>query len=287
MPFKLKIHFILCVVILCVLAGVCGPVSAFDLSYSNPTIDDDLVITPADYEIVPIDDGIEGVTITGWLNLVYWKEVLPIYIGSYFDYFEPTPLGNMTSTILVPLLTTIFGVCGTFIFFCRRKSPEKNPKSIPAKILTYIRQHKFCSQKQIVDGVESSRGSVAYQLHRLQNEQKIFAAEVNGRTYYSAHPIDQESLEPIIYGILENETIGSIFKTLYLHPNLTRHEIAGIIGKSPDTVYFHLKKFDGRLLTEVKEGGNSYYSLSPDANDTYFRMERGEVTGSRGVQIET
>lgn len=286
MPFKLKIHFFLWVVLLCVLAGVCGPVSAFDFYYTYPA-EDDLVITPIDYEIVPVDDGIEGVTITGWLNLVYWKEVLPIYIGSYFDYFEPTPLGDMTRTMMIPLLTTIFGVCGTFAVFCRRRSPEKNPDSTPAKILAYIRQHKFCSQKQIVDGVESSRGSVAYQLHRLQNEQKIFAAEVNGRTYYSAHPIDQESLEPVIYSILENETTGLIFKTLYLHPNLTRHEIAGIIGKSPDTVYFHLKNFDDRLLTEGKEGGNSYYSLSPDANDAYFSMERGEVTGGERIVMET
>ncbi len=286
MLFRHKIHIFLCAVLLCVLAGVCGPVGAFDFYYTYPA-EDDLVITPIDYEIVPVDDGIEGVTITGWLNLVYWKTVLPIYIGSYFDFFEPTPLGNMTSTILVPFLSTIFGICGTFVVFCRRKSPEKNPKSTPAKILTYIQQHKFCSQKQIVNGVGSSRGSVAYQLHRLQIEQKIFAAEVNGKTYYSAHPIDQESLEPVIYGILENETTKSIFKTLYLHPNLTRHEIAWIIGKSPDTVYFHLKNFDGRLLTEGKEGGISYYSLSPDANDAYFRMERGEVIGGRGVQIET
>ncbi len=286
MLFRHKIHIFLCAVLLCVLAGVCGPVSAFDFYYTYPA-EDDLVITPIDYEIVPVDDGIEGVTITGWLNLVYWKTVLPIYIGSYFDFFEPTHLGNMTSTILVPFLSTIFGICGTFVVFCRRKSPEKNPKSTPAKILTYIQQHKFCSQKQIVNGVGSSRGSVAYQLHRLQIEQKIFAAEVNGKTYYSAHPIDQESLEPVIYGILENETTKSIFKTLYLHPNLTRHEIAWIIGKSPDTVYFHLKNFDGRLLTEGKEGGISYYSLSPDANDAYFRMERGEVIGGRGVQIET
>jgi len=261
-------------------------VSAFDFYYTYPG-EDDLVIAPADYEIVPIDDGIEGVTITGWLNLVYWKTVLPIYIGSYFDFFEPTPLGNMTSTILVPLLSTIFGVCGTFAVFCRRRSPEKNPKSTPAKILAYIRQHKFCSQKQIVDGVESSRGSVAYQLHRLQNEQKIFAAEINGRTYYSAHPIDQESLEPVVYGILENETTKSIFKTLYHHPNLTRHEIAGIIGKSPDTVYFHLKKFDDRLLTEVKEEGINYYSLSPDARDVYFRMEPEGLGGGERIVMET
>ena len=286
MSFNLKIHIFLCAVLLCVLAGICGPVSAFDFYYTYPG-EDDLVIAPADYEIVPIDDGIEGVTITGWLNLVYWKEVLPIYIGSYFDYFEPTPLGNMTSTILVPLLSTIFGICGTFIVFTRRKSPEKNPESTPAKILAYIRQHKFCSQKQIIDGVKSSRGSVAYQLHRLQNEQKIFAAEVNGKTYYSAQQIDPESLEPVIYGILENETAGSIFKTLYRNPNLTRHEIAGIIGKSPDTVYFHLKNFDGRLLAEVKEGGVSYYSLSPDANNAYFSMERGEVGGGERIMMET
>jgi len=286
MPFRYKIHIFLCIVILCVLAGVCGPVSAFNFYYTYPG-EDDLVITPIDYEIVPIDDGIEGVTITGWLNLVYWKTVLPIYIGSYFDYFEPTPLGNMTRTMMIPLLTTIFGICGTFIVFTRRKSPEKNPKSTPAKILAYIQQHKFCSQKQIVDGVESSRGSVAYQLHRLQNEQKIFAAEINGRTYYSAHPIDQESLEPVVYGILENETTRSIFKTLYHHPNLTRHEIAGIIGKSPDTVYFHLKKFDDRLLTEVKEEGIYYYSLSPDARDVYFRIEPEELGSGERIVMET
>ncbi len=286
MPFRYKIHIFLCVVLLCVLAGICGPVSAFDFYYTYPG-EDDLVIAPADYEIVPIDDGIEGVTITGWLNLVYWKTVLPIYIGSYFDFFEPTPLGNMTRTMMIPLLTTIFGVCGTFIVFCRRKSPEKNPKSTQARILAYIRQHKFCSQKQIVDGVGSSRGSVAYQLHRLQIEQKIFAAEVNGRTYYSAHPIDQESLEPIIYGILENETTRSIFKTLYHHPNLTRHEIAGIIGKSPDTVYFHLKKIDDRLLTEVKEEGIYYYSLSPDAMNVYFRMEPEVLGGGERIMMET
>ncbi len=287
MPFRTKIHFFLCFVILCVLAGVCGTGSAFDLSYSYPTADDDLVIAPADYEIIPIDDEIEGVTITGWLNLVYWKTVLPLYIGSYFDLFESTPLGNMTRTMMIPLLTTIFGICGTFIFFCRRRSPEKNPESTPAKIFTYIRQHKFCSQKQIVDGVDSSRGSVAYQLHRLQNEQKIFAAEVNGRTYYSAHPVDQESLEPVIYGILENETTGFIFKTLYQHPNLKRHEISGIVGKSPDTVYFHLKKFDDRILTAVKEEGIYYYSLSPDAREVYFRMELGGFGSGKGVEIET
>ncbi len=124
MLFRHKIHIFLCAVLLCVLAGVCGPVSAFDFYYTYPA-EDDLVITPIDYEIVPVDDGIEGVTITGWLNLVYWKTVLPIYIGSYFDFFEPTHLGNMTSTILVPFLSTIFGICGTFVVFCRRKSPEK------------------------------------------------------------------------------------------------------------------------------------------------------------------
>jgi len=244
---------------------------------------DDMVIAPANYDIVPIDDGTEIIENTPLLSLLLWRTEVLSFIDSLW---RETPYRDIVRNAVIPFTAAVLGF-SIFIFFCRRKSPEKNPKSTPAKILAYIRQHKFCSQKQIVNEVESSRGSVAYQLHRLQIEQKIFAAEVNGRTYYSAHPIDQESLEPVIYSILENETTGSIFKTLYLHPNLTRHEIAGIIGKSPDTVYFHLKNFDGRLLTEVKEGGNSYYLLSPDARDVYFRMERGEVTGGRGVQIET
>jgi predicted transcriptional regulator len=244
---------------------------------------DDMVIAPANYEIVPIDDGTEIIENTPLLSLLLWRTEVLSFIDSLW---RETPYRDIVRNAVIPFTAAVLGF-SILIVFTRRKSPEKNPKSTPAKILAYIRQHKFCSQKQIVNEVESSRGSVAYQLHRLQIEQKIFAAEVNGRTYYSAHPIDQESLEPVIYSILENETTGSIFKTLYLHPNLTRHEIAGIIGKSPDTVYFHLKNFDGRLLTEVKEGGISYYSLSPDANDTYFRMERGEMTGGERIVMET
>ena len=244
---------------------------------------DDMVIAPANYEIVPIDDGTEIIENTPLLSLLLWRTEVLSFIDSLW---RETPYRDIVRGGVIPFTAAVLGF-SILIVFTRRKSPEKNPESTPAKILAYIRQHKFSSQKQIVNGVESSRGSVAYQLHRLQIEQKIFAAEVNGKTYYSAHPIDQESLEPVIYGILENETTGSIFKTLYLHPNLTRHEIAGIIDKSPDTVYFHLKNFDGRLLTEVKEGGISYYSLSPDANDTYFRMERGEVGGGERIAMET
>lgn len=244
---------------------------------------DDMVIAPADYEIVPIDDGTEIIENTPLLSLLLWRTEVLSFIDSLW---RETPYRDIVRNTVIPFTAAVLGI-SILIVFSRRKSPEKNPESTPAKILAYIRQHKFSSQKQIVNGVESSRGSVAYQLHRLQIEQKIFAAEVNGKMYYSAHPIDQGSLEPVIYSILENETTGSIFKTLYLHPNLTRHEIAGIIGKSPDTVYFHLKNFDGRLLTEVKEGGISYYSLSPDANDAYFRMERGEVGGGERIMMET
>ena len=252
---------------------------------ANPLVpgSDDMVIAPANYEIVPIDDGTEIIENTPLLSLLLWRTEVLSFIDSLW---RETPYRDIVRNAVIPFTAAVLGF-SILIVFTRRKSPEKNPESTPAKILAYIRQHKFCSQKQIVNGVESSRGSVAYQLHRLQIEQKIFAAEVNGKTYYSAHPIDQESLEPVIYGILENETTGSIFKTLYLHPNLTRHEIAGIIGKSPDTVYFHLKNFDGRLLAEGKEGGISYYSLSPDANDAYFRMERGEVGGGERIAMET
>ena len=176
MPFGYKIHIFLCVVLLCVLAGVCGPVSAFDFYYTYPG-EDDLVIAPADYEIVPIDDGIEGVTITGLLNLVYWKTVLPIYIGSYFDFFEPTPLGNMTSTILVPFLSTIFGICGTFVIFCRRKSPEKIRNQRRQRSSPTFGSTNSARKNRSSTGWKVPGGSVAYQLHRLQIEQKIFAAE--------------------------------------------------------------------------------------------------------------
>ncbi|HKL98641.1 MAG TPA: hypothetical protein VJZ06_01880 [Mobilitalea sp.] len=242
-----------------------------------------MVIAPADYEIVPIDDGTEIIENTPLLSLLLWRTEVLSFIDSLW---RETPYRDIVRGGVIPFVAAVLGL-SIFIVFCRRKSPEKNPESTPAKILTYIRQHKFSSQKQIFEGVESSRGSVAYQLHRLENEQKIFATEVNGRTYYSAHPVDQESLEPVIYGILENETTGSIFKTLYLHPNLTRHEIAKLIGKSPDTVYFHVKNFDGRLLTEVKEGGISYYSLSPDARKVYFSMKPGELAGGKGIVMET
>jgi len=119
---------------------------------------DDMVIAPADYEIVPIDDGTEIIENTPLLSLLLWRTEVLSFIDSLW---RETPYRDIVRGGVIPFTAAVLGF-SIFIVFSRRKSPEKNPKSTPAKILTYIQQHKFCSQKQIVDGMDSSRGSIAY-----------------------------------------------------------------------------------------------------------------------------
>ena len=221
-------------------------------------------IVPADYDIVPIYDGTEIVEIKGWLNLVYWKNRLFAEIRSMT---EGTPLQDVTWTILIPLASALLGLC-FFVIFSRRNSPENDPESTPAKILRYLEEHPGSRQTQIAAGIRKSRGAVAYQLFRLKNENKVATPEEDKTRYYLRQE-DLTSLPTRIRTARENPCQREILELLAQHPYLTRHQIATHLGKSPDTILWHLTRLDSGLLRTEKHLSGNRYSLTPDAERIY------------------
>lgn len=214
-----------------------------------------------DYDVVPIDDGTEIREITGWRNLVYWKELLLDHIGRFFD---KTPYGEFVGKTILPIAGSLLGFC-FFFGFNRRESPEKDPDSTPAKILRYLEEHPGSRPYQIAAGIKKSRGTVAYQLLRLKREKKLtIIGEQNSIKYYPGQT-DTNSLTAAVLTALEDPSLGEILNILHQHPRLTRHQIATLMGKSPDTIYGHLVNLDPRILTIEKEKNTHHYSLSPKA----------------------
>jgi DNA-binding transcriptional ArsR family regulator len=104
------------------------------------------------------------------------------------------------------------------------------------------------------------------------NESKVGTIDVqNGTGYY----LKLDELSPpaiLMCAALENPHMREILELLYQHPHLTRHQIAQHLGKSPDTIYWHLTNLDSSLLTVQKKRGGHLYSLSPEAGRIYTEL---------------
>ena len=243
-----------------------GAGSAASLSYH--TYDDVEIYPLPDVNVTPIYDGTELVEIKGWLNLVYWKEFLFAEIRSMT---EGTPLQDVTWTIFIPLASALLGLC-FFVIFSRRNSPEDDPESTPAKILRYLEEHPGSRQTQIAAGIRKSRGAVAYQLFRLKNENKVATPEKDKTRYYLRQE-DLTSLPTRLRTARENPCQREILELLAQHPYLTRHQIAAHLGKSPDTILWHLSNIDARILITKRKPHGYQYSLSSEAGHIYGQWE--------------
>jgi len=82
----------------------------------------------------------------------------------------------------------------------------------------------------------------------------------------------------LMCAVLENPHMWEILELLYQHPHLTRHQIAQHLGKSPDTIYWHLINLDSSLLTVQKKRGGHLYSLSPEAGRIYTELTHHRIS---------
>lgn len=264
--------------------AVCFVLSTFIGFASSISLDtafyDDMVFAPADYEIVPVDDGTEIINRELFQNPIFWKSDILLFIDSIWRY---TPYSNFVRVSVIPLISALMGV-SFYILFSRRKSPEKNPNSAPAKILAYVEKHQGSTQQKIIDSVSRSRGSVSYQLKRLEKEKKIYIYEVSDKKYYFTHQPSSNTLEPEIMRILSDSYLSPIFTLLYNHSKLTRNKIAECLGKSPDTVYSHLKKFSTDVVVSKREGRIDYYSLTDEASIAYFMISMGSHADNNSAE---
>ncbi|MDE2523626.1 MAG: hypothetical protein O0X96_00665 [Methanocorpusculum sp.] len=225
-------------------------------------------VAPLDYDVVPIYDGTEIREITGWLNLVYWKDLMFIHIGHFFD---ETPYGEFVGTTIFPIASSLLGLC-FFVIFSRRNTPDPDPESTAAKILQYLDEHPGSRHQQIVAGIGKSRGTVAYHLHRLELKKNLTAVKIHNSVTYYPKDTDKDALITAVQRALQNPPQQEILSILHQYPQITRYRIASELHKSPDTISWHLINLDTRILTIRKQTDGHLYALSPEAEKIYTRL---------------
>lgn len=211
---------------------------------------------PANYTIVPIDDGTKIVPMTPLMRLYNWRTEVIFFID---NIFQDTPYHEFVQIEVIPIISSLMKTFPFVVFFFRKKPESYKPNSTAGKILAFLEANPVSSEPTIIRGVGKSRGAVAYQLHLLLFDDCIYAAEIFGKTYYSLRPISADSPETAVYILKNNATQSAIFAYICEHPGVTRKELAEAFSLSLSTVRHHLERIDSRLIKkELCEGRETY-----------------------------
>lgn len=239
----------------------------------SPDYELELVIPPPEYEVVPdYNDGVIVIDVNEWNYIVFWKDLLPQSIARRLELTaENGFLGTLTQTFFLPAFAILISL-PFFIIFSRRMNPEEEENSTPARILSYLRYHPASPLQRIVDAVGVSRGSVSYQIMRLEKEGKIVSQEIHGRRYYSSMQSGITPLSAELFRILSHKRTREIFLSLLKKPNQTISLIAEDIGRTPNAVGYQMKKISNAILVKTEEKRNTCYSLHPEAIHLYHSL---------------
>lgn len=255
---------------------VCVPASAaiIEDTYLITSSQFSLEFTPLKEEIIPdYNDGVIVVDMENpWTFLIYWKDILPLSALSHFGLLtDNSNFADHIRTFFLPAFA-IFISLPFFIIFSRRLNPEEEENSTPARILRYLRCHPASPMQRIVDAVGVSRGSVSYQIMRLEKEGKIVSQEIQGRRYYSAMQSGITPLSAELFRILSHKRTREIFLSLLKKPNQTISLIAEDISRTPNAVGYQMKKISNAILVKTEEKRNTSYSLQPEAVHLYHSL---------------
>lgn len=227
------------------------------------------IIEPANYTIIPIDDGTEIVPITGWKMLERWDYLLSAWIN---HVLEDTPLAEFYRTTGSPMLALLLSGGLGFCLAIFRGVHILGFSSSPEKILACVTTHPGCRQKLIIRETGCSRGSVAYHLHRLEKNRKIHAIPYRKQTYYYAKDMAVNSVEHAVFSLIESKVRHTVFVTILHYPGITRQQIAELLDKSPDTVSYHLRYFDESVVSISTKQSINHYTITPKAAACYLRL---------------
>lgn len=242
----------------------CLLISGAAAAETGPRIINDMYISPMYEEIVPIDDGKEIKIVAGWDYLKFWRHKI---VSELIGFVDETILYE----VIIVLSPFIFAPLGLLVIFRWTTTKKKNQSPYREKILTYIKAHPGCTQKQLIAAMETSRGSVCYHLNKLFHDKKIQRRHT-GRIpqYYPASEKTENPLEQNLRYLLSLKKSGKVLQTLSEHPASTRKELAAHLSLSSASLRWYLRKFTNKkLLTCTKDGRELRYSLTGEAKQIY------------------
>ena len=220
-----------------------------------------ITIMPGDGHLVSdeTDDPIVEVTefdfsMQSWVYLILYEiinlPVLPVW---------PTEILGILIRTVTGIITLV--TSGYILFLYTRRKLSDNPKSRAMKILAYLREHPGATQTEIVKATGYSRGSVAYNLQRLQQDCRV--SRITSR-YYPAdeYPTEKEAGAD---RVLRNAQRQRIFRIIAEHPGISRKQLAEEMQIPVSTLRWHLGKLtkEHLVLSEVKQH-TICYSVNPD-----------------------
>ncbi|MCZ9311843.1 MAG: winged helix-turn-helix transcriptional regulator [Methanocorpusculum sp.] len=180
-------------------------------------------------------------------------------------YFPPQKHPNYLRSILLLLCTGGVAAIG----FSRMLELSQDPASRPQRIAVFIAEHPGCSQKEIADATGFSRGSILYQLKRLERKKIVrHAAYFRSIRYFPVND-DGSVMERILRTVLTRERPAQILRGIAETPGIGKEELAKKIGIAKTTLAWHLRRFaKSGILIKNGEG----WALTPEAAEVWERL---------------
>lgn len=170
--------------------------------------------------------------------------------------------------LIISFITVVAGFFG-FISPKRRK-----PSPIPEKILSFLHEHNGSSQKQIIEAVSASRGSVSYHLKNLEKKGFLKVVRANGVAQYfltSAAPASAE--HAAVLRILSRKKSGAALRLLFERKEITRKELAAALHISETTARWYLEQFVVCGLAVSRAGEEEvYFCITEKAESVLYNL---------------
>ena len=243
---------------LIVLSGIVVTISADSVGYYVGEYE----VSPIYEEIIPIDDGKEIHEVKGFEHLLIWRE---FFIGKIGFALGDSSFLDM----LIFFSPILYALLGFFVILRFASAKSRNPSPIPEKILSFLHEHNGSSQKQIVEAVSASRGSVSYHLKNLEQKGYLKVVRANGVTQYFLTSAASASAEhAAVLRFLSRKKSGTVLRLLFERKKIARKELSAVLHISETTAWWYLEQFEQcGLVVSREEEGCVYYCITKETED--------------------
>ena len=263
LPMKLQTVIIFVFLVSCLSGSVVADSSSYFIGKYQVSI--------LDEQIEPIDDGKEIHEVKGFEHLLIWRE---FFIGKIGFALGDSSFLDM----LIFFSPILYALLGFFVILRFASAKSRTPSPVPDKILSFLHEHNGSSQKQIIEAVSASRGSVSFHLKNLEKKGFLKVVRANGVVQYfltSAAPASAE--HAAVLRFLSRKKSGAALRMLFEQKEITRKELAGVLHISETTARWYLEQFVvcGLAVSREEEGG-VYYCITKEAEDVLHNLISGE-----------
>lgn len=176
------------------------------------------------------------------------------------EFFKSKIFHALRFFILISCVAVI--IC---IGFSRAVAVSREPESRTMKILLTVSRNPGCLESDIISETGFSRGSISFNLKKLAKENLIRAGTYHGTTRYYPFEVSG-NIEQIICAVLSQEKSREVFMLLKNSSGLTQQETADALSLTPQTVRWHLSRFDEDGILHVEQRGREkIYSIDDSA----------------------